>query len=132
MATEGITSGSGSGALSGDLDAVAVRVEDDAFVAAVAGMARLIDHLEAVIAQPLRESVDALLRADRQGQVGKPHALRAAGVAHRLEPRAAHEFQPRTARKAQKTRLEALRLVEVAGARACAEIFRIEAGETLE
>ena len=109
-----------------DFKAVPVRVKRHAFVVPIAGSARSIQDRESVVLEPLRECVDELLGANRDGNVRKPHTLRAWFYGHWRKRCCLHHLDARAIREAEKARFEPLGWVDVSGACDGAKVGPIE------
>lgn len=58
-----------------DLNPIAVRVKNHAFIVPISGMARAIENRETVVFEPLRQCIDLLLRTHGERDMGQAHPL---------------------------------------------------------
>jgi len=115
-----------------NLDPIPIRIQHDAFVVSIARAARTVDDREAIRFQASGQRIDRCFGADADREVRESHALRARLEHDRIERRRLHDFQSRTALEAEEYGFEALRRIDIACARARAEIAAVEIGAAIE
>lgn len=95
------------------LDPVAVGIQDDAFVVAVAGPAGTVQDWIAIGAQPGGQFVYCCLRANRHGQVNVAGELDDRIILRGRDVGSSHQFQPGPGVEAQKIELKLFGRVDV-------------------
>ena len=96
-----------------DLNPIAVRVKNHAFIVPISGMARAIENRETVVFEPLRQCIDLLLRTHGERDMGQAHPLDPRLDGHRRERRRLHDLDASAVGKAEKTRFEAFGGIDI-------------------
>jgi hypothetical protein len=85
-----------------DFNPVAIWIDYNALVVAVAGTSRAIDDLNSVFAKTLREFIDNTLRGYRDCEMGQPKPLNPRSQFHQRQRRRRHRFETRAVGETQK------------------------------
>jgi hypothetical protein len=99
-----------------DLDAVTVRVNDDALIVAITGTSGPVNHRDPVRPEALRQGIHKVVGTYRNRQMRQTQPLRAGSDFDQRQRRRGHRFETSSVVETKEARLESLRSVLIMGA----------------
>ena len=112
--------------LTADLYPVAVWIDYNALIVAIAGTSRTIDNRDSIVSQTLGELIDQPLRAYRDREVGQPEALNSGRQSHQRQHCRRHQLEACAVGETKKARLESLGGIQVSWTRRRAKVRRVK------